>query len=41
LVGESDADRFRQQIHTRYRDITGIDADIYLCRASDGAKRLS
>jgi galactokinase len=41
LVGESDADQFRQQIHSRYRDITGIDADIYLCRASDGAKRLS
>jgi galactokinase len=41
LVNESNADQFRQQIHARYRDITGIDADIYLCRASDGAKRLS
>ena len=41
LVEESNADQFRQQIHARYRDITGIDADIYLCRASDGAKRLS
>jgi galactokinase len=41
LVAESKADQFRQQIHARYRDITGIDADIYLCRASDGAKRLS
>src|SRR5271163_1820924 len=41
LVNENNADQFRQQIHARYRDITGIDADIYLCRASDGAKRLS
>src|SRR6201996_4062110 len=41
LVAESSADQFRQQIHARYRQITGIDADIYLCRASDGAKRLS
>jgi galactokinase len=41
LVEESKADEFRRQIHDRYRAITGIDADIYLCRASDGAKRIS
>jgi galactokinase len=41
LVDESAADEFRHQIHDRYQVITGIDADIYLCRASDGAKRLS
>ena len=37
LVDESQADGFRQEIHERYRAVTGIDADIYLCRASDGA----
>jgi galactokinase len=41
LVDESRADNFRQEIHARYRAITGIDADIYLCRASDGARRIS
>jgi galactokinase len=41
LVAESHADRFREQIHARYRAVTGIDADIYLCRASDGARRIS
>jgi galactokinase len=41
LVDQSEADRFREQIHARYRLATGIDADIYLCRASDGARRLS
>jgi galactokinase len=41
LVDESRADKFRQEIHARYRAITGIDADIYLCRASDGARRIS
>jgi galactokinase len=41
LVDESKADQFRQQIHARYRESTGIDADIYLCRASDGARRIS
>ena len=41
LVEENKADQFRQQIHARYRATTGIDADIYLCRASAGARRLS
>jgi galactokinase len=41
LVEESKADQFRRQIHARYRATTGIDADIYLCRASAGARRLS
>ena len=41
LVEESKADQFREQIHARYRATTGIDADIYLCRASAGASRIS
>jgi galactokinase len=41
LVEESKADQFRRQIHARYRATTGIDADIYLCRASAGARRIS
>ena len=41
LVEESRADQFRQEIHARYRASTGIDADIYLCRASAGARRIS
>jgi galactokinase len=41
LVDESKAERFRQSIYTQYRATNGIDADIYLCRASDGATRIS
>jgi galactokinase len=41
LVDENKADQFREQIHARYRAATAIDADIYLCRASAGARRLS
>jgi galactokinase len=41
LVEESMAEQFRETVHARYRAITGIDADIYLCRASAGATRLS
>jgi galactokinase len=41
LVDESRADQFRREIHARYRTITGIDADIYLCRALAGARRIS
>jgi galactokinase len=41
LVEESKADQFHRQIHARYRAATGIDADIYLCRASTGARRIS
>ena len=37
LVDDGKADQFRQEIHARYRAATGIDADIYLCRASAGA----
>jgi galactokinase len=40
LVDERHADSFREQIHALYRKATGIQADIYLCRASDGARRL-
>jgi galactokinase len=41
LVEESQAQQFREAIHNRYRASTGIDADIYLCRASAGATRIS
>jgi galactokinase len=41
LVEESHAEQFRQTIHTRYQASMGIDADIYLCRASAGATRIS
>jgi len=41
LVAENEAEHFREEIHTRYRAATAIDADIYLCRASAGATRLS
>jgi galactokinase len=41
LVVENRADQFRHEIHQRYRAATGIDADIYLCRASSGAKCFS
>jgi galactokinase len=40
LVEESKAEQFRQAIHEEYRASTGIDADIYLCRASAGAQCL-
>lgn len=37
LVEASQAEAFRSAIRDTYREKTGIDADIYLCRASDGA----
>jgi galactokinase len=40
LVAEDQAEKFRAAIHDRYRAATGIDADIYLCRASSGAALL-
>ena len=41
LVDQGMAEQFRQSIHSQYRATYGIDADIYLCRASDGATRIS
>ena len=40
LVEEGNAGQFRESIHAAYRAATGIDADIYLCRASAGAARI-
>ena len=40
LVEESRAQHFVQEIRTLYRATNGIDADIYLCRASSGAERI-
>jgi galactokinase len=40
LVEEGQAEQFREAIHAGYRAATGIDADIYLSRASAGATRL-
>ncbi len=39
FVEEGQAEQFRETIHAAYRAATGIDADIYLCRASAGAAR--
>ncbi len=41
LVDESKAEQFRAEMQSQYRVATGIVADIYLCRASAGASRLS
>jgi len=41
VVAESEAEHFRQEIRVRYRAATAIDPDIYLCRASAGATRLT
>ena len=40
LVEESRATAFAEIIRTQYRATNGIDADIYLCRASNGAARV-
>jgi galactokinase len=40
LVEESKAAQFAEQIRTQYRATNGIEADIYLCRAANGAERL-
>jgi len=41
LVEQSMADQFQEAIHARYRAATGIDSDIFLCRASTGAARIN
>jgi galactokinase len=41
LVDETHAETFRAQIKAKYEAATGIAADIYLCRASAGAVRIS
>lgn len=41
LVLRESAEEFRDGIRERYRKATGIDAEIYLCRASGGACRLA
>jgi galactokinase len=40
LVREETADDFAMQIATRYRGATGIDPQIYICSAEDGAQEL-
>jgi len=40
LVAAENADAFIQNVRAGYRQATGIDAEIYLSRASDGAGRL-
>lgn len=37
MVATGDADAFVEQVRAGYRDATGIDAEIYLSKASDGA----
>jgi galactokinase len=41
LVDERNAEKFRADMQSQYRAATGIAADIYLCRASAGASRIS
>ncbi len=38
LVEAEHAEAFRQHMHTAYKQATGIDAEIYLTRAADGAR---
>jgi len=41
LVSEENAEDFAARIAERYRQATGIDSQVYLCSAEDGAKALS
>jgi galactokinase len=41
LVREADAEQFAGQIAERYRNATGIEPDIYLCTAEDGAQEIN
>jgi galactokinase len=41
LVREENAQDFAIQIASRYRKATGIEPQIYLCSAEDGAQELS
>lgn len=40
LVREQDAEAFASRLRRGYREQTGIEAEVYLCRASDGAHSL-
>ncbi len=40
LVEAAQAENFRDRMHAAYQAATGIDAQMYLCRASDGAHAL-
>jgi len=41
LVREESAEDFAKQIAERYRQATGIDAQVYLCSAEDGAQAVN
>jgi galactokinase len=41
LIREENAEDFAKRIKERYRQSTGIDAQVYLCSAEDGAQALS
>jgi galactokinase len=41
LVRQEHAESFAKQIAKRYRQATGIDPQVYLCSAEDGAAELS
>jgi galactokinase len=41
LVEAAQAEPFRESIHRAYLERAGIDADIYLCQAAQGASELS
>ncbi len=41
LVRQEDAEKFAAQIAPRYRAATGVDAQVYICAAEDGAQALT
>ena len=40
LVADSEVPRFQEYVGPRYREMTGLEATFYVCRASDGARRV-
>lgn len=40
LVKEDEAEAFSQAVSTEYRQRSGLDASVYVCKASEGASRL-
>ncbi len=41
LIAEPSVDAFKKEVGAAYRAATGLEATFYLCRASDGARRLA
>jgi galactokinase len=41
LVKDTEVEAFKQQVGPQYKSATGLEATIYVCRASDGASRIA